>query len=103
MNETGLKRASLRAIRKLNLPTIFFYAPQESSRSGIPDWIMVINGAFGAIEFKSPSRKTKPTPIQEFTHKKIKEAGGKVAVCRTVAEVIAFVKSFYPIQTKQGE
>lgn len=100
-NEDSLKRRLKAAIKKEieagNLPDFWHYCPTDHFYAGIPDVIFCARGAFGWIELKIEGGRV--TPIQEWTHKKIKEAGGRGAVLRTVKDCIEFIKSFYQKET----
>lgn len=58
--------------------------------SGLPDIEGVYQGFYFAIETKMPEGK-EPTEIQKLRHRQIREAGGAVAVCRTVRSAVEFV------------
>lgn len=74
------------------LPRCWYFMPQAGiyGKRGIPDFVGTIDGKFFAIEAKSHTGKT--TPLQDLTHIEIRAAGGAVAVCRSGAEAIEFLK-----------
>ncbi len=52
--------------------------------SGLPDLIGCHDGRFVALEVKMPGKETDTSPRQEWTMKRIKGAGGVVAVVSSV-------------------
>lgn len=58
--------------------------------AGLPDIAGTYQGFFFAIETKTPEGG-EPTEIQKLRHAQIREAGGAVAVLRTVREAVEFV------------
>jgi len=75
---------------KREYPSAWFYKSADRWTSGIPDLILCIEEKFFAIELKIG--KNKPTPIQTYVIKRIQAAGGRAAVCRSLAEVKQFLK-----------
>lgn len=53
---------------------IKYWAGSQFTKSGIPDILSCVNGYFVAIEVKAPNGK--PSELQLYTIKKIREAGG---------------------------
>lgn len=58
--------------------------------AGIPDVICCIRGRFVAFEVKVPGNK--PTALQASVHRKIRNAGGIVAVVCSVDDVKSVIK-----------
>ena len=67
------------------------YKSADRFTSGIPDLLLCKGGAFYAVELKVG--RNNATPIQEFVIRKIREAGGRVCVCRSVEEVREFIET----------
>ena len=55
------------------------------NRAGTPDILACVRGRFVALEVKTPTGRL--APIQEHQLARIKEAGGVVAVVRSLDEV----------------
>jgi len=89
MTETQLKNKVIKALRK-DWPAIWFYKAADKFTSGIPDLILCVGGRFVAIELKTLTGRKRP--LQEYTIKCINAAGGAGCVCRSVEEVINFIK-----------
>ena len=88
MTESQLKNAAMKFIRQSYKAWV--YHPSDRWISGIPDIIGCMNGKFFVIELKV--KYNKPTKIQLYVLNKISEAGGRVAVCRTIREVKRFME-----------
>ncbi len=83
-SEKELKNRVIRFIKK-RYPEAWIYKAADRFTSGIPDLLLCKQGRFYAVELKVGNNKA--TPIQEFVIRKIREAGGRVCVCRSVGEV----------------
>ena len=85
MNETAIKRSCLRYLK--TLPKTWVYKTCDKFRSGVPDLIICLgtSGIFVAIELKTAVGHV--SPIQDYTMREIREAGGRTAVCRSASEV----------------
>ena len=57
------------------IPDVWVLKTQEVATVGVLDLFLCVNGAFVVIELKK-SLKEKPSPLQEYNARKIKEAGG---------------------------
>ena len=90
MNETAIKRSCLRYLK--TLPNIWFYKTADKWKSGIPDLIICLgnSGIFCAIELKTAAGHV--SPIQDYTMRQIREAGGRTVVCRSASEVKTFIE-----------
>ena len=84
-----MKNKVIQFIRK-SYPDAWVYKAADRFTSGIPDLIICKEGLFYAIELKAGSNK--PTPIQNHVMRKIRDAGGRAAVCRSVEEVKQFIE-----------
>ena len=93
MKESSLKRSCLKAIKKEQFKNFCFYCPMDSCHGGVPDFLFIADGFAGAIELKTG--KGRVSKIQQYTHEKIRQAKGRVVVCRNVKEFIDFIRSFY--------
>lgn len=88
MNETAIKRSCLRYLK--TLPDTFVYKANDRFTSGIPDILLCCKGIFIAIELKTKIGKV--SPIQDYTMRQIREAGGRTAVCKSAGEVRVFIE-----------
>ncbi len=88
-SETELKRRVIQFIKK-QYPDAWIYKAADRFTSGIPDLLLCKQGRFYAVELKVGRNDV--TPIQEFVIRKIREAGGRVCVCRSVEEVREFIE-----------
>lgn len=67
--------------------------------SGIPDKIYCILGYFIAIEVKDPNKPNSiASPLQLWTIKMIKKAGGYATVCRSPEEAIRKIKKWLDLK-----
>jgi len=90
LSETNFKRRVIDFIKR-EYPKVWLYKSADRFTSGIPDLIICLEGLFYAIELKVGSNKA--TPIQAVVIRKIQEAGGRAAVCRSLDEVKQFLKT----------
>lgn len=61
-------------------------------RAGVPDYILAVEGRFGAIELKRPDGKGTLATKQKNERAKIQSAGGAPSiVAESLLEVVAFV------------
>ena len=88
MNETAIKRSCLRYLK--TLPKTYVYKASDRWISGVPDLLICSHGLWIAIELKTPAGKV--SPIQDYTMRQIREAGGRTAVCRSAGEVKVFIE-----------
>jgi hypothetical protein len=70
----------------------------------VPDLIICLgnpytSGIFIAIELKTAVGKV--SPIQDYTMRQIREAGGRTAVCRSAGEVKTFIEEVLAGKTRQ--
>lgn len=94
-NEHSLRRSvSKWLMKEMKAKRLWFvkFTPNAFTRAGIPDYILCIGGRFLAIELKREGEH--PTPIQQREGVAIYDAGGSVAVCYTLEQVIALVESW---------
>lgn len=89
LSETQLKNKVIQFIRK-QYPAAWVYKAADRWTAGIPDLLLCIEGRFYAIELKVG--KNGPTKIQRYVMGKIRSAGGKTSVCRSVEEVREFLQ-----------
>jgi hypothetical protein len=85
MNESQLKVKVLKVLAA-EFPSAWVYKASDRFISGIPDLIICYKGFFIAIELKTPHNK-KRNLLQEYNLERIRNAGGRAAVCRSVDEV----------------
>jgi hypothetical protein len=79
---TANKKATARGAWLVNFPSF-------GTRNGTPDTLGVYRGLFIAIEYKAPDGVV--SRLQGKIQAKIRKAGGRVCVPRSVAEVVAFL------------
>lgn len=70
--ETAFKKKVLKDLA--GLPYTYALKTQERGRRGVPDLLICKSGKMVAIELKIDGEE--PTPLQEFTLNKIRQAGG---------------------------
>jgi hypothetical protein len=90
MTETQLKNKVLKAIKE-KYPQCFAQKIADKFTSGIPDLIGCFNGRFWAVELKVG--RNNATPLQLHFLYKIDLAGGRTAICRSVKDVMEFLKT----------
>lgn len=61
-------------------------------KRGIPDVLVVAGGRALWVELKSPRGSL--TPDQKAVHEQLRDAGGEVAVCRSVEQVLDALRSW---------
>ena len=83
-SEKRLKEKVLAMLKK-EFRDAWVYKTADRWKSGIPDVLVCRGGRFFASELKVG--KNKATKLQLNVLKKIKRAGGRVAVCRGVDQV----------------
>lgn len=85
----GESRLSRRIAQALRAKGAFVFKVHGSAlmMAGLPDLIGVYKGRFFGFETKMPEGAD-PTPIQRLRHQQIREAGGHVAVVRTVGQAL---------------
>src|SRR5690606_6579928 len=72
-SEASLQATILRWLRSHGGWWVKFHVAGKYSTAGVPDIIGSYKGRFIAFEVKRPGGK--PTPLQEATHKKMREQG----------------------------
>jgi len=83
MSETKLKISVLKYLK--SLPYVWVYKANDKFTSGIPDILICFYGTFVAIELKFENNKV--TKLQSYVLWRIRNAGGKVLVARSLKEV----------------
>lgn len=91
MTERQLKEKVIYMIRQ-EFPNVFFWKTSERFTSGIPDIVGCIEGRFFAIELKAA--RNKPSKIQDYTLKKIREAGGHGFLAYNLSQIRMFFNNF---------
>lgn len=94
-SESVLTRKVVHMIHK-DFPDVWYWKIADRWRSGIPDLLLIRDGRYLWIELKIESGKL--SKIQEYTIKKLKEAGCDVAVCKSVLEVKNLIKEVLKCQ-----
>src|SRR3990167_6102194 len=82
MSETKLKISVLKYLK--SLPYVWVYKANDKFTSGIPDILICFYGTFVAIELKFENNKV--TKLQSYVLWRIRNAGGKVLVARSLKE-----------------
>ena len=83
MLESKIQARILKRLKKLN--DCYVYKNIVTSKKGVPDICMVYLGKPIFLEVKRPGGK--PTELQEYNIKKIREAGGVAEVVHSWEEV----------------
>lgn len=88
----GESRLSRNIIKALELRGVFAFKVHGGPymMAGLPDIIACVGGKFYGFETKMPDGG-KASPIQQFVHQKIRNAGGGAHVVRSVAEVLSIL------------
>ena len=89
----GESKLSRKIIRELERRGVFCFKVHGGPymMAGLPDIIACVDGKFYGFETKMPDGGN-ATPIQEFVHSKIRQAGGQAHVVRSVAEVLELLE-----------
>ena len=62
---------------------------------GVPDRIVMHNGEILFVEFKAPGKH--PTPLQEYEHRRIGDAGHLVLVIDSYEQGIGLIASWFAL------
>ena len=89
MNEDKLKRSAVKWLKSLNDSNLYFYCPTDKFCAGIPDILACYKGRWCWVELKT--EKGKVSPIQEWTHGKLRDAGAVGTVARSMPEFVDFM------------
>ena len=91
--EGVVKREIAKTLKKLG---VFYYMPVQNGmgRTGIPDFVVCINGKFLGIEAKAPGKANNLSANQIQVQKEIAQAGGYYLVISTVEEARDFLLTF---------
>lgn len=97
-NELSLARKVARYLTKLRRDgfAVWFLKVKGGimQRSGVPDYLLCINGRFGALEMKTPQDKIAvPTNIQRQRLKEIHESGGFAWVMNDYQEIVLNIET----------
>ena len=87
-SEAVLRRRIVTAIKR-QYPQAWEYHPCDRFRVGVPDELLCINGRFIALEIKRHGQH--PTPLQQETLKRIRQAGGIAVVLTSVEQLDALL------------
>lgn len=95
MNEHGLTRRVRNWLK--DQPDLWWLKVHghDGQRTGVPDFLLCVRGVFAAVELKSPEATgadAEPTPAQAFQMRGICLAGGTVACCRSLEDVVRVVE-----------
>lgn len=89
--EKDFQTKLISVLHKLFGDDIWFTKISDRYMKGVPDIIGCIDGKFFALELKRD--KGTPSMLQEYNVDKIKKAGGKVCIVKTVVESLEIIKS----------
>lgn len=90
MTESQLTREVGKMLRK-DFPDIFFYKVNDRFHSGLPDFLLCLDGHLCGIELKVG--KNEATKLQRYYIDRINACGGRAKVCKSVQEVRNFLNS----------
>ena len=89
-SEAKLKTALIKKLRQ-KYQGCFIRKISDRWQSGLPDLFLLWNGAGIWIELKTETGVV--SDIQKYTIRAMREQGGNVFICRSVAEAISAVES----------
>lgn len=89
--EKDFQTKLISVLHKLFGDDIWFTKISDRYMKGVPDIIGCIDEKFFALELKRD--KGTPSMLQEYNVDKIKKAGGKVCIVKTVVESLEIIKS----------
>ena len=94
MTPEGKVKDSIKKLLKSYGPDVYYFMPAMGSfgRSGVPDLVACVHGAFVAIEVKADKRKNPPTAIQQKNLHEIQQAHGHALVID--ANDLDFLKTY---------
>lgn len=98
MNESQLTRRVGRMLRE-EFPGVWSYKVSDRFRSGLPDFLLCVDGQLIGVELKVGNNK--PTRLQKYYIDKINASGGRARVCRSVSEVRDFLMEGGEIPCRQ--
>lgn len=92
MTENDLRDKVSKWLKKQ--PDLWFLkvAGNRFQRPGVPDFLLCVRGAFGAIELKAPNGRGKVTELQKLELNHIQIAGGNSYICKDLPCVVAAVE-----------
>jgi Holliday junction resolvase-like predicted endonuclease len=86
--EAPIEKSFVRVLKRHGLTTLKL---NVSGQRGYPDRLVLLSGGRAVfVEFKRPGGKL--TPLQEFTHDKLKALGFQVATFADAVEAVAWVR-----------
>ncbi len=84
MTESDLRNKTKKML-KTEFPEVWAQKISDRFTSGILDWHLCVNGIFCALEAKTP-QNNKRDPLQEYTIRAIRAAGGVAGIYRNLEE-----------------
>lgn len=91
--EKDIQKDIIKYLNSLN--NVYYVRVTHSSKNGVPDLILCINGNFIAIEIKRLNGKV--SQLQKLNIDKIKQANGKAYIVYTLQEVKDIVTRYNTI------
>lgn len=93
--ESRLSRKILVAIRDEFGTDVYVWKQHGSEYmpAGMPDIVGCLRGMFFAIETKMPGKLSHVSPMQSYTHDKLRAAGCEVLVCSSPQAAVAHLKA----------
>lgn len=93
MLETGLQGKIMKLARGLG---VLAYKIDAAGRRGIPDLLLVVEGAVFFIEVKSPKKTGKVSPIQAYRHKELQALGADVYTVDSYVQAVNIINKYLP-------
>lgn len=80
MKENQFQKKVIKFLKEQDVWHVKYWAGSQYTKEGIPDILACINGTFHGIELKTDVGK--PSKLQLYNIKKIKESGGEAYILR---------------------
>ena len=93
MLETGLQSKIMKLARGLGF---LAYKIDAAGRRGIPDLLLVVEGAIFFIEVKSPKKTGKISPIQAYRRRELEASGVDVYTVDSYSQAVNVLNKHIP-------
>jgi len=80
MKESQFQKKVIQFLKEKDVWHVKYWAGAQYTKEGVPDILACINGKFHGIELKTDVGK--PTKLQLYNIRKIKESGGEAYILR---------------------
>ena len=82
MTPEGKVKKRITTMLKSYAPRVYYFMPAMGTfgKSGVPDIIACVGGAFFGIEVKADKKKNPPTPLQRKNLEQVRDADGTALV-----------------------